>query len=231
MKRIIILIISVLTIFVSRTQEKPIKNKLNHILSIGTTNSIIFSDFEDMNDWTGYSKRQVVPGFELGYLFSYQFKERINVKIGLNACSFIRNNFKYWGRNKLYSANNPNIPLLLEFNPIKKSSLFISTGVKISIEFYKNIFSSSYPATNTTPALIISEYTTSGINTMISFGVGNAKFIRNKYKIEWLLSYNHGTNSLRSYEFIRFEPYIVSKLKAYNSHLSFTLRYYFKKYQ
>jgi len=213
---------------ISFSQENEPKKRYNHIISTGITNSMFFNSIDGINDVTGYSKKQFIPGLEIGYLFSYQFKERIALKGGLNLISYVRNGFSYYGHQHLYSRSNSNVPLLVEFIPVRNSPIFISLGVKISYNPYDHTFESNEEATETTPKIMMSEISKPGINPKISFGIGKLKMICDKFRLEWLLSYNHGTNnSLRTYKLVRYEPYIVSTIRARDSHLNLTLRCYF----
>jgi len=228
MKKSFYLLLIICTSLYSFSQEKSSDKRFNHVLSIGVNNSMFFNSIKGINDPTGYSKKQFIPGLELGYLFSYQLKKKIELKAGLNVRSFIRNVVTYYGNSRRYSISNPNIPILVEFHPFNHSPLFISSGIKLSLELSENVWEDHSSATNTTPQVIMSETINKGINPMLSLGIGKKKIIREKYKFEWIFSYNHGTNSLRTYKYIRFDPYIESTFKAYNSHISLLLRYYLK---
>jgi len=196
MKNSFHLLIFVCTTLYTFSQEDKLKKKASHVISVGVNNSMFFNSIKGINDPTGYSKKQFIPGLELGYLFSYQLKKKIELKAGLNVRSFIRNMVTYYGNSHLYSISNPNIPILVEFHPFNHSPLFISSGVKFSLDFYDNIWEDHSSATSTSPQIIISEISTKGINPMLSLGIGKKKIIRDKYKFEWVFSYNHGTNSL-----------------------------------
>ena len=81
------------------------------------------------------------------------------------------------------------------------------------------------------PEAIIEITTNQGINPIITLGFGKRNMIRDKFRLEWLLTYNQGTNSLIKYRFVRIDLYIESVLNVNNSNLSFTMRFYFVKYR
>lgn len=218
----------ILTLFIysfSFGQQKTFKQRSNHVVYVGLTNSMYWYNFEGLNDANNVIKRQFQPSIEvLGYLFSYEINNKIEAKIGYTHFSFLADYFSYLGNNNIYVGSNPHFSFLVDYQPFRKSNLFISGGLKLAFFPFEDTF--------TTGNLVAQQNTilSKGINPMISFGIGKRRILFNKYRIEWLFSYNSGTNSLRRYEFIRFDPYIVSNLKAYNHYLSFTFRYYFKKY-
>lgn len=102
--------------------------------------------------------------------------------------------------------------------------------MKVSISPYGHIYEAHSMPNDLSPKTIVSTKSKAGVNPIFSIGIGSSKLIKNKYRIEWLLSYNQGTRSLRNYTFIRYSPYVESMVKSYGSHLNFSLRYYFKKY-
>jgi len=206
-------------------QQKNFKQRSNHVVHFGLTNSMYWNNFEGLNDANNVIKRQFQPSIEvLGYLFSYEINNKIEAKIGYTHFSFLTDYFSYLGSNTIYNGSNPHFSFLLDYKPLIKSDLFLSCGLKLAFFPFEDTLTSGN---------LVSQQNTilkKGINPMITFGIGKRRILFNKYRIEWLFSYNHGTKSLRNYEFIRFDPYIVSNLKSYNHHISFSLRYYFKKY-
>lgn len=210
-------------------QQKTFKQRSNHVVYIGLTNSMYWNNTRKLNDGNNIIKKQFHPSIEvLGYLFSYEINNKIEAKIGYIHYSFIADYFSHLGGNTVSVTGYPYFSFLIDYKPFRKSNLFFSSGLKLSY----SVFDDTFITGNSTAEIASIEriILTKGINPMISFGIGKRHIIFNKYRIEWLFSYNHGTNSLRRYEFIRFDPYIVSNLKSYNHHLSFTIRYYFKKY-
>lgn len=215
----------------SFSQQKTFKQRSNHVVYIGLTNSMYWNNFEGLNDANNVVKRQFQPSIEvLGYLFSYEINNKIEAKIGYTHFSFLADYFSYLGNNNIYAGSNPHFSFLIDYQPLRRSNLFLSGGLKLAFFPYEETFINPDNGTPLAPKSQITTILSKGFNPMISFGVGKRRILFNKYRIEWLFSYNHGTNSLRRYEFIRFDPYVVSNLKTYNHHLSFTLRYYFKKY-
>lgn len=206
-------------------QQKNFKQRSNHVVYIGLTNSMYWNNFEGINDINNFIKRQFQPSIEiLGYLFSYEINNKIETKIGYTQFSFLTDYFSYLGNNTIYNGSNPHFSFLIDYKPLTKSDLFLSCGLKLAFfPFEDTLTSGNFVSQQNT---ILKK----GFNPMITFGIGKRRILFNKYRIEWLFSYNHGTKSLRNYEFIRFSPYIVSNLKSYNHHISFSLRYYFKKY-
>lgn len=206
-------------------QQKTFKERSNHIVYIGLTNTMYWYNFEGLNDANNVIKRQFHPSIEvLGYLFSYEINNKIELKTGYTHFSFLADYFSYLGRNSIYVGSNPYFSFLVDYKPFSKRNLFLSSGLKLAFFPFEDTFTAGNHVSQKKTIL------SKGINPMVSFGIGKRRIIFNKYRIEWLFSYNHGTNSLRRYEFIRYDPYIVSNLEAYNHHLSFSLRYYFKKY-
>ena len=206
-------------------QQKTFKQRSNHVVYISLTNTMFWYNFAGLNDGNNIIKRQFQPSVEvLGYLYSYEINNKIELKTGYTHFSFFADYFSYLGMNSIYVGSNPYLSFLVDYKPFRKSNLFLSSGLKLGYSPIEDSFTSGNHISQKNTIL------TKGMNPMISFGIGKRRILFNKYRIEWLFSYNHGTNSLRSYEFIRFDPYIVSNLKSYNHHLSFSLRYYFKKY-
>jgi len=206
-------------------QQKTFKQRSNHVVYIGLTNSMYWNNTRKLNDGNNIIKRQFQPSIEvLGYLFSYEINNKIEAKIGYTHFSFLADYFSYLGSNTIYVGSNPHFSLLLDYKPFSKSNIFLSCGLKLAFFPFEDTFTSGNLVSQKNTIL------TKGVNPMISFGIGKRRILFNKYRIEWIFSYNHGTNSLKRYEFIRYDPYIVSNLKSYNHHLSFTFRFYFKKY-
>lgn len=206
-------------------QQKTFKQRSNHVFYIGLNNSMYWYNFEGLNDANNVVKRQFQPSIEvLGYLFSFELNNKIEAKVGYTHFSFLTDYFSYLGGGTIYVSSNPHFSLLLDYKPFSKSNLFLSGGLKLAFFPFEDAFISGNLFSQKKTIL------SKGFNPMISFGIGKRRILFNKYRIEWIFSYNHGTNSLKRYEFIRFDPYIVSNLKSYNHHLSFTLRYYLKKY-
>lgn len=233
MKQILILFISIGIGATVLAQSNSFKDKTNHVISVGTTNSVIVNKYKYINDYAGFSNKQIALGFEIGYLFSYQVLKNLELKIGANIYSFVRDAFKYYSTTRISSAGLPNIPLLIEYQPFTQSDLFISGGVKLSTDPFDATFETYYPGGSNIdlyPEKSIKTEHKTGLNPIISLGIGGSKLIKNQYRIEWLLSYNQGTKSLREFTFIRYSPYVESKVYSYGSHLNFSLRYYFKKY-
>lgn len=223
----LVLVLSICNLSIA--QQKTFKQRSNHVVYIGLTNSMYWNNTRKLNDGNNIIKRQFQPSIEvLGYLFSYEINNKFEAKIGYTHFSFLADYFSYFGNNTVYVGGNPYFSLLIDYQPFRKGKIFFSGGLKLSYSPFEDTFiagnhSAEIPSQTRT-------ILTKGINPMISFGIGSRYIIFNKYRIEWLFSYNHGTNSLKRYEFIRFDPYIISNLKSYNHHLSFTVRYYFKKY-
>lgn len=213
-------------------QNNSFKDKTNHVISVGATNSVIINKYKYINDYAGFSNKQISIGFEIGYLFSYRVLKKLELKIGANIYSFVRDAFKYYSTTRISSKGLPNIPLLIEYKPFNKASLYISGGLKISMDPYDATFETYYPGNSNDlyPEKSIMTKHKAGVNPIISLGIGSSKLIKDKYRIEWLLSYNQGTKSLRNFTFLRYSPYVKSEVKSYGSHLNFSLRYYFKKY-
>lgn len=212
-------------------QQKTFKQRSNHVVYFGVTNSMFWNNIKGINDVPNYAKKQFVPGIEaLGYLFSYEVNNKIELKLGYTQISTISNYLTYLGHTSFTTVSNPHFTFLLDYHPLRKSDLFLSSGIKIAYFPFDITWVNEYNETPLQPDAKITADVNKGINPMISFGLGKRRLLFNKYRIEWLFSYNHGTSSLRRYEFIRFDPYIVSNLKSYNHHISFSLRYYFKKY-
>lgn len=223
--RALFLVIALSIITLSFGQQKTFKQRSNHIVYLSLTNSMYWNNFEGLNDANNIIKRQFQPSIEvLGYLFSYEINNKIEAKIGYTHFSFLADYFSYLGSNTIYVGSNPHFSFLLDYKPFSKSNIFLSCGLKLAFFPFEDTFTSGNLVSQKNTIL------TKGVNPMISFGIGKRRILFNKYRIEWLFSYSHGTNSLRRYEFIRFDPYVVSNLKAYNHHLSFSLRYYFKKF-
>lgn len=219
--RAFFLVIALSIFSLSFGQHKTFKQRSNHVVYVGLTNSMYWYNFEGLNDANNVIKRQFQPSIEvLGYLFSYEINNKIEAKIGYTHFSFLADYFSYLGSNNIYVGSNPHFSFLVDYKPLNKSNLFLSGGLKLAFFPFEDVFTSGNLVSQQNTIL------SKGINPMISFGIGKRRILFNKYRIEWLFSYNHGTNSLRRYEFIRFDPYIVSNLKAYNHHLSFTFRYY-----
>lgn len=223
----LVLVLSICNLSIA--QQKTFKQRSNHVVYIGLTNSMYWNNVRRLNDGNNIIKRQFQPSIEvLGYLFSYEINNKIEAKIGYTHFSFLSDYFSYFGSNTVYVGSNPYFSFLIDYLPFRKGKLFFSGGLKLAYSPFDDTFiggnSAAEIASQTRTIL------TKGINPMISIGIGSRHIIFNKYRIEWLFSYNHGTNSLKRYEFIRFNPFIVSNLKSYNHHLSFTVRYYFKKY-
>ena len=213
-------------------QNNAFKDRTNHIISVGATNSVINNKYDHINDYAGFSNRQISVGLEIGYLFSYQVLRKLELKTGAGI-SFVRDAFKYYSSTTIASSGLPTLPFLIEYKPFTKSQLFISGGVKFSIDPYDATFFKYYPAdpnSDLYPEKSITTVHMAGVNPIVSLGIGGSKLINAKYRIEWLLSYNQGTTSLRNFTFIRYTPYVKSEVKSYGSHLKFSLRYYFKKY-
>jgi len=211
-------------------QQKNFKQRTNHVVHFGLTNSMFWNNVEGINDVANYSKKQFVPGIEaLGYLFSYEINKNFEMKVGYTHISTIRNFVTYLGNTSFTTVSNPHFSFLIDYKPFPQKDLFLSYGIKITYFPFDISWTNVYE-TSLAQKSQITFNVIKGINPMITFGIGKRRILFNKYRIEWLFSYNHGTKSLRNYEFIRFDPYIISNLKSYNHHISFSLRYYFKKY-
>ena len=214
------------------SQSKSWKERSNHIITVGITNSMFWNNTRGINDVDNYSKKQFTPGLEfISYLYSLEINTKLEVKIGYTQYSNIRNFISYAGSSRLYGSGNPHFSFLLDFKPFRHNDLIIEGGLKLSYFPYKNEWMDFKEATELTPAVTMSETTIPGINPMITFGLGKKCTLFKKYRLDWLFTYNHGTKSLRSYHFIRHTPRIESNLQTYNHHLTLTLRYYLKKYK
>lgn len=230
MKQILILFISIGVSLPILAQKKTWKDKINHVISVGATNSVIVEKYRYINDYSGFTNKPISLGFEIGYLISYQINNKLEVKAGLNVYSSVSHSFKYYSNTRVSTADLPNIPFSIEYRPFTNSSFFISGGMKTSINPYGHTYEAHNMPNDFSPATIITSKSKAGVNPIFSLGIGSSKLIKNKYRIEWLLSYNQGTRSLRNYTFIRNFPYVKSMVKSYGSHLNFSIRYYFKKY-
>src|SRR5690554_7693773 len=71
----------ILTLFIysfSFGQQKTFKQRSNHVVYVGLTNSMYWYNFEGLNDANNVIKRQFQPSIEvLGYLFSYEINNKI----------------------------------------------------------------------------------------------------------------------------------------------------------
>lgn len=232
MKRISMLFMIYGLVLPVLAQNNSFKDRANHIISVGATNSVVNNKYDHINDYAGFSNKQISIGFEIGYLFSYQVLKKLELKTGASV-TFVRDAFKYYSSTTIASSGLPTIPFLLEYKPFTKSQLFISGGVKFSFDPYDATFVKYYPADSNNdlyPEKSIITKHKAGVNPIVSLGIGGSELIKDKFRIEWLLSYNQGTNSLRNFTFIRYSPYVESEVKSYGSHLKFSLRYYLKKY-
>src|SRR5690554_2452376 len=97
-------------------QQKTFKQRSNHVVYIGLTNSMYWNNTRKLNDGNNIIKRQFQPSIEvLGYLFSYEINNKIEAKIGYTHFSFLADYFSYLGSNKVYAGGNPHFSLLLDY--------------------------------------------------------------------------------------------------------------------
>src|SRR5690554_1224212 len=176
----------ILTLFIysfSFGQQKTFKQRSNHVVYVGLTNSMYWYNFEGLNDANNVIKRQFQPSIEvLGYLFSYEINNKFEAKIGYTHFSFLADYFSYFGSNTVYVGGNPYFSFLIDYQPFRKGKLFFSGGLKLAYSPFDDTFiagnSAAEIASQTRTIL------TKGINPMISFGIGNRHIIFNKYRIE-----------------------------------------------
>lgn len=223
-------ILFILALFISIVvfgQRDSFKNKTNHIFTLGINNTVQLNR-DGIHDFSGFSRRQVALSSELGYLFSYKVNNRLSFKTGYYFFSFRKHFFKYYSESK-HSISCPLIPILFEFKPQLNKDYFVSIGAKLAIyTFSDSIFSGNH-GDMLFPETIVASKFYKGINPIISIGFGKTKILKSNRRIEWLLSYNQGTNSLVKYTFERFNPYIISSLNSKDSHFNFAFRVFLKK--
>src|SRR5690554_2056683 len=136
----------ILTLFIysfSFGQQKTFKQRSNHVVYVGLTNSMYWYNFEGLNDANNVIKRQFQPSIEvLGYLFSYEINNKIEEKIGYTHFSFLADYFSYLGNNNIYVGRNLHFTLLLDYKPFSKGNIFLSCGWKLAFFPFEDTFTS-----------------------------------------------------------------------------------------
>jgi hypothetical protein len=211
-------------------QRNNFKLNSNHLLTIGINNTIQLNRV-GIHDFGGFSKKQIALSFELGYLFSYKFNKQLNLKTGYYLFSFRKNFYKYYSTHLRTSVSSPLVPILLEINAFRNKKYFLSIGTKLAIYTISNLTTFGSSSTNFDPKIIITSEFKKGVNPFISLGIGKTISLKSKRQLEWIFSYNQGTNTLIKYTFERFDPSSYSSILTNGSNFNFAFRLYWIKDQ